>query len=148
VQQCARDAQERSLLLEFIVVGYTDIAGLTSEPNITVTGRYDESGIFTLLQKHRIQTLFFPANLPETYSYTISWAIRARMLPVAFDIGAIAERMRALGYADLLIPLELGNAPARVNNFLLEHMHIGISPVQEYQFAKYPNMLVDYYRFR
>jgi len=148
VQKCARDAQDRQLPLEFIIIGYTDIDDLKNEPNITVTGAYDEAEIPALVSRHRVQVIFFPATLPETYSYTLSQAVRAGLVPVAFDIGAIAERMRQLGYGAVLMPVAHSNNPALVNDFLLHHAAAGVNPVQEYRFARYPRILADYYQLQ
>lgn len=148
VQKCARDALSRNLPLEFVIIGYTNIDDLASEPNITVTGRYSESEIHTLIGEHHVNVIFFPATLPETYSYTLSLAIKAGLIPVAFDIGAIAERMRQLGYGDLLMPIGHSDAPARVNDFLLKQADAGLKPVQEYQFTTYANILDDYYQLQ
>jgi len=148
LQQCARDAQERGLPLEFIVIGYTDIDELSGEPNITVTGRYVDSEVYEYFESYRIRAVFFPATLPETYSFTLSIAIRAGLIPLAFDIGAIAERMRTLGYGNLLIPLEFSDKPALVNDLLLEHAATGVNPVQECRFATYTDILAEYYQLQ
>lgn len=146
LQRCAQEAQERHLPLEFVVIGYTNIEGLADEPNVTVTGEYDEAEIYDLVKQQRIQVLFFPATWPETYSYTFSLALRLGLKPFAFDIGAIAERMRALGYEELLIPFSQCDSPGVVNDFLLDHLDInpdlGASPPT---FFEYENYLHDYY---
>ena len=44
--------------------------------------------------------MFFPAIWPETYSFVLSEIWAAGYPAVAFDIGAIAERIRATGAGD------------------------------------------------
>ncbi len=60
---------------------------------ITVTGEYQEAELAGLLQAARPHVVWFPAPWPETYSYTLSAAIHARLPIVATRIGAFPERL-------------------------------------------------------
>jgi hypothetical protein len=65
---------------------------------------------------------------------------------VAFDIGAIADRMRRLGYEDLLIPFNMSNSPAGVNDFLLNAISIDhVSSCEKPRSQGYENMVSEYY---
>jgi len=148
LQRCAKDAHARDLPIEYVVIGYTNIAELANAPNVTVTGEYDEADVYELIKKHRIHVAFFPATWPETYSYTLSLALRAGLKPVAFDFGAIADRMKWLGYEELLIPFSQTSSPGDINDFLLEsneacpELHsTGCG------FIQYKSLTRDYYAF-
>ena len=43
-----------------------------------------------------------PAIWPESWSFTTTIALRARLPVIAFDIGAVAHRLRRLGWGTLL----------------------------------------------
>ena len=56
-------------------------------------GRYAEEELPGLLARVRPHVVWFPAQWPETYSYTLSAAIEAGLPIVAADIGAFPERL-------------------------------------------------------
>ena len=60
---------------------------------ISMTGEYQEAELAGLLQAARPHVVWFPAPWPETYSYTLSAAIQARLPIVATRIGAFPERL-------------------------------------------------------
>ncbi|MBV8362792.1 MAG: glycosyltransferase [Deltaproteobacteria bacterium] len=127
---CARDAAERNLALEFIVIGYTcDDEALLATKRVFITGPYADSEVPALLEREWPHVAFFPSIIPETWCYTLSHAI-ARGLPiVGFDLGAIAERVRTYPAAELL---PLSAAAADINNSLLRLARkITISDVQK-----------------
>jgi glycosyltransferase involved in cell wall biosynthesis len=104
--ETARTSLRRGLPLEFVVVGYTDRdAELGALSNVTITGAYQEDEALCRLLSADPDLAWFPAPLPETYSYTLSVAFAALVYPVAFDLGAIATRIRDAGWGELL-PLE------------------------------------------
>jgi glycosyltransferase involved in cell wall biosynthesis len=116
---CAKDAQHRALPLHFVVVGYSDNhADLAALANVTVTGPYRESERHALLQAQRCHLSFFPAVWPETYSYTLSTAFQARLMPVSFDLGAIANRIKARRFGSVM-PFEWLRHPGKINDHLL-----------------------------
>lgn len=63
-----------------------------------------------------------PSVWPETYSYTLSIALEAGYPVCTFDMGAPAERLRALG-TGLLLPLETMSDPASINDMLLDQFN-------------------------
>jgi GT2 family glycosyltransferase len=114
---CAGDARDRALPLEFVVIGYTENdAPLFETGKVFVTGRYSEGEAPHLLQRERPDIAWFPSVWPETWCYTLDFALGARLPIAAFDVGAIAERLRALGQGELL---PLGLEPGRINDRLL-----------------------------
>jgi hypothetical protein len=60
---------------------------------IAVTGEYREADLPALIATARPHVVWFPAQWPETYSYTLSAAIEAGLPIVASRIGAFAERL-------------------------------------------------------
>jgi len=114
---CCRDIEARRLPLKFILYGYADI-DLRSFAAIRVTGAYEEQRLPHLLKELPCDMVFFPAVWPETFSYTLSEAKDASLYPVSFDIGAIAERIRAYGWGHL-IPFELACRPGDINDRLI-----------------------------
>jgi len=115
---CARDARARRLSIEFIVVGYTENdAPLLRTGKCFVTGRYSEGEAQHLLRRERPDVAWFPSVWPETWCYTLDEALIAGLPVAAFDLGAVAERIRPVE-ARLLLPL--GLEPRRINDALLE----------------------------
>ena len=118
LRACAEDAARRALPLGFIVVGYTeDDAALRATGRVTLTGPYAPDQAVPLLRAQGARVGFLPSIWPETWCFALSDLLAAGLDVVAFDIGAPAERLRALGRGRLLPP---GLDPARVNHILLE----------------------------
>lgn len=101
--ECARDAAERNLSLEFVVIGYTlDDRPLRDTKRVFITGPYQEGEVGPLLAREGCRIAFFPAVAPETWCYALTHALEHGLPIVAFDIGAIAERLRGCPTAQLL----------------------------------------------
>jgi GT2 family glycosyltransferase len=116
--ECARDARARRLPLEFVVIGYTqDDAALLATGKVFITGRYTEAEVPHLLRREHPDVAWLPSVWPETWCYALDYALGAGLPVAAFDLGAIAERLRAAG-GGLLLPLEL--KPRRLNEHLLK----------------------------
>jgi GT2 family glycosyltransferase/glycosyltransferase involved in cell wall biosynthesis len=60
---------------------------------IEVTGEYKDADLSALLANAKPHVVWFPAQWPETYSYTLSVAIEAGLPIVASCIGAFPERL-------------------------------------------------------
>lgn len=118
LQQCAEDALRRGLPIEFNLLGYSDRKSLVGLPNVRMTGAYSPKNLSQFLARRQCHMAFFPATWPETYSYTLTEAWNAGLYPVAFDIGAIAQRIREEGWGHIL-PRELFLTPEKVNDALL-----------------------------
>lgn len=103
---CARHAEEAGLALGFIVFGHTqDDAAYAGLGNVTITGRYQEEALDALVARFRPHVSFFPGGAPETYSYTLSHAMRLGLPAAVRDIGALAERVR-VARAGVVLPLD------------------------------------------
>jgi len=114
---CARDARDRGLPLEFVVIGYTEKdAPLLETGRVFITGRYSEGEAPHLLHREQPDIAWLPSVWPETWCYTLDFALSAGLPIAAFDVGAIAERLRAVGQGELMA---LGLEPSRINDHLL-----------------------------
>lgn len=115
---CARDALARSLPLEYVVIGHTqEDAPLQQTGRVYVTGRYTDGEAAALIARESPDLAFFPAVWPETWCYALDHALTAGLRVVAFDLGALAERLRGIESAALL-PMDF--APPLINDYLLK----------------------------
>ncbi len=115
---CARDAAQRRLPLEFVVVGHTiDDAALMATGRIFVTGEFAAGEASSLIRAQLPSLGLLPSVWPETWCFALTDLWRAGLHVAAFDLGAQAERIRASGGRGTLLPLGLP-APA-INNALL-----------------------------
>lgn len=93
-QHCAK--QGLNIEFELIGYGYRELQG-KPKANLTVSGRYQESQLVDLLkQRHadgQADLVWFTAQWPETYSYTLSATIEAGLPVLVPNIGAFAERV-------------------------------------------------------
>jgi GT2 family glycosyltransferase len=145
LQRCAEDAARRRLPIKFILFGFTDRSEISGLPTVEMTGRYTEQHLPKLLERSRCHLSFFPSVWPETYSYTLSQAFFSGLYPVAFDIGAIARRIREADWG-LLLPFELLDQPRKINEALLACQ---VPPMPDTVVVKganrYRDILSDYY---
>jgi len=65
-------------------------------------GRYEEAELDQILARLDLDAIWFPAVTPETYSYTLTAALKQGLHLVAFDMGALGERIRESGHGTLL----------------------------------------------
>jgi len=94
LEAAAQEAARQQAPVEFHLLGYS-YRHLQTQPRarLTAYGAYQEEDLPGLLAWLQPDIAWFPAQWPETYSYTLSAALQAG-LPVAVpDIGAFAERV-------------------------------------------------------
>jgi len=92
VVSLAEAAPAAELALHLIGYAERDLpAGVAARMH--VTGEYAEPELPGLLAAAKPHVVWFPAHWPETYSYTLSAAIRAGLPIVATRIGAFPERL-------------------------------------------------------
>ncbi|MFN0038635.1 MAG: glycosyltransferase, partial [Burkholderiales bacterium] len=94
LQDCAFDATARKLPVTFHLFGqaYRSL-GQAPRAALQVHGRYREEELAALLSGNAPDLIWFPAQWPETYSYTLSVAMRLGYPVVATDLGAFADRL-------------------------------------------------------
>ncbi len=149
ILKLAENAHKRKLNLRFVIIGHTSSVALNAgKPNVTITGAYKEHEVADLLRRHTPHLIFIPSVWPETYCYTLSIAWRFGVLPLCFDIGAPAERIRACDRG-IVLPLALKDDINALADKLMtiklhgwDH-HTGRKPNNR----DYDHMLHDYYQF-
>ena len=88
-------AAKHNKLVEFHLLGYA-YRSLCTQPKarLTVHGGYEEKDLPLLLEWLQPDAVWFPAQCPETYSYTLSAGLEAGLPIIAPNIGAFAERLQ------------------------------------------------------
>ena len=91
---CAQDARDRRLPMTFRVLGSTTEPVLQwPDAPLTIHGQYDDAELARLLAAEKADVVWFPAQVPETYSYTLSVALASGLPIVASTLGALPERL-------------------------------------------------------
>lgn len=96
-------AKQDELPLAFCVLGYTEhvIPTWPALP-IQVRGEYQDNELPDLLALERADVLWFPGQIPETYSYTLDVALASGLPIVASALGAVGERLHGRAGCTLL----------------------------------------------
>jgi GT2 family glycosyltransferase len=117
LRECISLAYHADLPLHFVIVGYTcNDEMLKGYNNVTITGRFEKETLDDILESQSCHAALFLTPGPETFSYTLTEALRAKLWPVVLPIGAQASRVRKLGFGTVL----KDNATAYdVNNTLM-----------------------------
>lgn len=94
LEAVAQEAARCGAAVEFHLLGY-GYRHLQTQPRaqLTVHGAYEEADLPRLLQWLQPDLAWFPAQWPETYSYTLSACLQAGLPVLAPDLGAFAERL-------------------------------------------------------
>ena len=105
--------------------GFGDFQELKSYPiaGLVKTGPFDDEFLQDLYSKIvslDVGVIFFPGKIPETFSIVLSHVIRMRLPVIAFDIGAIPERLRKTNLRHLILPIdeESGVSANRIISFV------------------------------
>lgn len=106
LEEIAEMAKEFKAPIRFKLIGYA----YRPLKEVETTGPYQSNDLTLLMQQHDLDIIFFPAQCPETYSYTLSRALDSGLPIIAADIGAFPERLSG-----------------RANTLLFNHL----SPVNE-----------------
>ncbi len=64
------------------------------QKNLINLGKYDRRNIVNILQEHEIDLVCILSICPETFCYTLSEAILAKIPVIVTDIGALGERVK------------------------------------------------------
>ncbi len=111
ISAAAIEAERQGLLLDWRVIGaIRRRIPLWPEANLSIHGEYAEADLPAILERERPDAFLFASVIPETFSYTLSLAMRTGLPIVALDIGAIGERLRDYPEAILLPPKIDGQA--------------------------------------
>lgn len=116
VESVLIEAECKKLAIEFVLIGYPQ-RSLNSKL-FSQTGAYRDEDLQALIEQFDPDAILFPAQCPETYSYTLSAAIRSGRPLVVSDLGALPERVRDLGrghvFSHSLPPAELASYLASI----------------------------------
>ncbi len=126
-----------------VVVGRTDRdADLEHFANISLAGSYEPGEANAALCRAGSHVALFLSIFPETFSYTLSEALEAGMVPVAYDFGAIGERLRALGVG-VLVPL--GGPPQELVAAIRRAAVLQATVPEGAIWAHYDTLFANYY---
>jgi glycosyltransferase involved in cell wall biosynthesis len=118
VAACAADARKRGLPLAFRVLGWTtEPLPQWPEAPVSVHGQYEDADLPALIAAERPDVIWFPAQVPESYSYTLSAALASDAAIVASSFGALVERLEGNARARL-VPADA--TPRQWNDALLD----------------------------
>lgn len=141
---CAEAAARRHPDLRFRVIGYTDRdPELRRHGNVTLSGKYHDDELGRVLSTSGASLAWFPGVWPETFSYTLSAALAAQIMPVAFDFGAIATRIRSENWGVLLPPMLILDPDAVVD--ALASIRLVPPPARIQTGRHYADIVEDYY---
>ncbi len=117
VVDCARQAAELNLPVEFVLIGYSsNDSALLETGRVFITGPYQDNEVPALLEREKCEVALFASVWPETWCLALDHALRDGMPVVAFDIGAFSERLRGMKLARLL---PLGTSTGEIIEVLL-----------------------------
>jgi glycosyltransferase involved in cell wall biosynthesis len=108
--------------IQLIVIGDTSGTRRLRNLGVTVTGRYREADAPSMLERLAPDVFFFPAIWPETWSFTLTTVLGMGAPIVAFDIGAIGQRLRRAG-TGVLLPYDLHRDPAELGRWFIGLRH-------------------------
>ena len=94
LEDVAAEAARHGAPVEFHLIGYA-YRDLRTQPSqyLKVHGQYAEADLPALFASIQPNLAWFPAQWPETYSYTLSACLQAGLPIVAPDLGAFPERL-------------------------------------------------------
>jgi len=115
----AADARHRNLELEYVLVGYSNNDSLLQAVGVSITGKYHtEKEALTRLSDLKPDLVLIPSIWPETFCYALSMALKLKIPPVVFDVGAQADRVSPLSWGKTL-PIKLAYDPCQLSESLL-----------------------------
>ncbi|MCU0754644.1 MAG: glycosyltransferase [Xanthomonadales bacterium] len=108
--------------VRFVLIGYQDrqlYPGTLHDGQLTIHGPYLPAEAASLIDRYRIDLVWFPNQLPESFSYALSESWAAARPVLTPDTGALGERVAAHGGGWLLrAPAD----PASILADLLQHL--------------------------
>ncbi len=129
--------------IEFVVVGHSDRdEELKRYSNVSLRGPYAPADAITALVESECRVALLLNVFPETFSYTLSESLQAGLTPVAYDFGAVGERMRALGVGVTVPP---GAAPMDIVTAIRAAAQMRPHVAVDLLYAPYRELMSDYY---
>ncbi|MFN3976979.1 MAG: glycosyltransferase [Aquificaceae bacterium] len=146
-QKLIEYSYKNHLPLEFIFFGYTkNNENLQKYPNVIITGPYqNQEELQQLVKTYNPHVALFLHVCPETYSYTLSEALRLGLYPVSYDIGAPAERLKKLNIGTL-IPFP--SSTQKIAEILMDLLKRGWENRRISIGREYEDIMEDYYNIK
>ena len=92
--ELAKYSVANNLNIRYLVIGFTDIdEELIKTGVVEITGEYEEEDLGKLISAYDINLFAFFSKWPETFCYTLSYAMSCNRPILAYDIGAFTERL-------------------------------------------------------
>lgn len=101
LEKAANYVRHHGLPIQFHLLGYT-YQKLKTSANLAVYGAYEQKDLATLIGQIKPHWIWFPAQTPETYSYTLSAAMASGYPILASNLGALPERLATYPTAKVL----------------------------------------------
>jgi glycosyltransferase involved in cell wall biosynthesis len=101
LEKTALLVDKKRLQISFKLFGYAYRA-LFDSCCLQVTGPYKEKDLPDMLAEWKPHIVWFPTQIPETYSYTLSTSMALGLPVVCTDIGAQAERLKGRQFSWLM----------------------------------------------
>lgn len=139
VAACARRARETDAPIVFHVVGSVG-SDMPLSPTVPLfeTGAYDRHEVQALIREVRPHVIWFPTQVPETFSYTLSEAMEAGLPVVVPNLGAFAARVRGRSWS-WVVPWDM--SPDLVVSFFCtirnENFRTGTPPELDHTFESH-----------
>lgn len=102
LEKLAEMAQSQGARITFKLIGYS----YRQLNAVETTGPYKVEDLSALIEQHEVDLILFPAQWPETYSYTLSHALASGLPIMAPNLGAFPERLSGRASAALFDHLE------------------------------------------
>lgn len=103
VTACAVDARARGLPLSFRVIGgTTEPVPQWPQAALSIHGQYLDADLPALIAAERPDVIWFPAQVPESYSYTLSAALASGASIVASALGVFPERLAGVAHSAIV----------------------------------------------
>jgi O-antigen biosynthesis protein len=95
LEAVAEHIEKNRLPIRLVLIGfaYRQLNDL-SQRVLNITGPYQDDNLDEIIKQYKPHVIWFTSQWPETYSYTLSAALRTECAIVAPDLGAFQERLR------------------------------------------------------
>jgi len=91
IRSVVREAQKNNLPLSFHLIGYT--CGTIDSSLFSQTGAYNDEDLIDKIDEYDPHLILFSSCCPETYSYTLTAAIKSGRPVMVPNLGAFPERI-------------------------------------------------------
>ena len=93
LQECADTAAFQDWPIEFILIGNVETGLPRRRLAFRETGPYEPGALAAIVEREAPHIIWFPGQIPETYSYTLSACLRLGLPVAAHELGSFPERL-------------------------------------------------------